>query len=111
MGKYVFFALFFLSIISGPLENCVSAKITEKQSKLQFPKKTYYLNKIFENTKVVLITWTKECVPNAIRFSYHNIEDIFFNDDSIFVTTWDPNGLKVPMSCVEKIETAEIKNS
>jgi len=113
VGRYIFFALFFLSIISGPLENCVSRKIAEnqKQSILEFPKRTYYLNKIFENTRVVLITWTNECVPNAIRFSYHNVEDIFFNGDSIFITTWDENGLKVPMKCVEKIETAEIKNS
>ncbi len=110
MGRYIFFTLFFLSIISGPLENVITTNIP-KESKLSFPKQTYYLHKIFERTRVALVTWTRECVPNTIRFSYHNVEDIFFNDDSIYVTTWNAEGLKIPMRCVEKIEPVEIKNS
>jgi hypothetical protein len=113
VSKYIFAAILFLSILSIPIENIAQRLLANKLIELIPEKKLYYFNKIYTEKKVLVLTWTKECVPKSVRITYHDVDNVFLGGEFIFISTSDDKetGVRVPIRCLEKIESTEIKET
>lgn len=110
MSKYFLALCLLLTVLSGPIENC--AENQAHRIILGSEPKLYYFNKIYTEHKIIRITWTQECVKKGIRVSYLEARDLFFGGQFLYVTTdSEGGGIKIPYTCVEQMEPAELKET